>query len=79
MKNLRNKRKDVGLAEKFRFFAMAIDEMSSRQPEAKYKTDVFGIACQFSSQPKLKREDFKELAGMSIKQVVEELNLHMKL
>jgi hypothetical protein len=78
MKNNRNRRKDVTLGEKFHFLALAIDEMSSRQPDTKYKTDVIGIACQYSSQPKLKREDFKELAGMSIKQIMEELHLNIK-
>ena len=77
MKSSRNRRKDVGLAQKFRFLAMAIDTMDLT-PKSKQKTDVIGIACQFSSQPKLKREDFKELAGMSIKEVVEKLNLNIK-
>jgi hypothetical protein len=77
MKSNRNRRKDVGLAEKFRLLATAIDLMDSR-PNGNIKTDVIGMACSFSTQPKLKREDFKELAGMSIKQVVEELHLHIK-
>jgi len=77
MKSTRNKRKDVGLAEKFTYLARAIDIMD-RTPETKRKTDVIGLACQMTSQPKLKREDFKELAGMSIKQVVEELHLYIK-
>ena len=77
MKSTRNRRKDVGLAEKFRFLALAIDHMDLSRA-MHHKTDVIGIACQFSSQPKLKREDFKELAGMSIKQVVEQLHLNIK-
>jgi hypothetical protein len=77
MKSTRNRRKDIGLAEKFRFLALAIDCMD-RTRAMHHKTDVIGVACQFSSQPKLKREDFKELAGMSIKQVVEELHLYIK-
>jgi hypothetical protein len=76
MKSTRNRRKNVGIAEKFRLLAMAIDFMD--RSERKQRLDVIGMACAFSSQPKLKREDFRQLAGMSIKQVVEELNLHIK-
>ena len=76
MKSTRNRRKDVGLAEKFRLLAMAVELMDRN--ERKQKTDVIGMACAFSTQPKLKREDFRELASMSIKQVVEELHLHIK-
>lgn len=30
------------------------------------RTDIIGIACQYSSNPKLKREDFNELLQMKI-------------
>jgi hypothetical protein len=62
-------RRNVTLAEKFHYLAMAIDEMACRQPNTKWKTDLIGIACQFSSQPKLKREDFVGILDYKIKDI----------
>ena len=53
---------------------MAIDEMSAR-PDMKFRTDLIGIAIQFSSQPKLKREDFKGMLEMTLIDVANELKI----
>ncbi len=68
------KRKNVSFSQKFHYLALAIDEMSCK-PQRKYKTDVIGVACQFSSQPKLKREDFEGIIDMSIHNVLTILNI----
>jgi len=72
------KRRNVTLAEKFHYLAMAIDEIACRQPNTKWKTDLIGVACQFSSQPKLKREDFKGIIDYSIKDIAFLLNIKLK-
>jgi hypothetical protein len=74
MKSTRNLRKNVTFGEKFHYLALAIDEMDIRR-DAKFKTDLIGLACQFSSQPKLKREDFKGMLDMSIQDVLTILKL----
>lgn len=65
------KRNEVSLANKFHYLALAIDEIahSSRKP----RTDVIGIACQYSSQPKLKREDFEGILDMTIGNIIEHI------
>jgi hypothetical protein len=77
MKSTRNKRRDVTLGEKFQLLAMAMKEMECR-PETKFKTDLIGIACQFSSQPKLKRKDFQGIIDYSIKDIAYILNINVK-
>jgi hypothetical protein len=74
MKSTRNLRKNVTLGQKFHYFALAIDEMDICR-NTKFKTDLIGLACQFSSQPKLKREDFKGMLDMSIQDVLTILNI----
>ena len=73
MKSTRNRRKNVGLAQKFRLLAMAIDFMD--RSERKQRLDVIGMSCAFSSQPKLKREDFEGIMDMTVKEIAEQLNL----
>ena len=52
-----DKRKNVPFSQKFHYLALAIDCMDIHR-NTKFRTDLIGLACQFSSQPKLKREDF---------------------
>jgi hypothetical protein len=74
MKSTKNLRKNVTFGEKFHYLALAIDTMDG-SPNTKWKTDAIGVACQFSSQPKLKREDFKGMLDMSIRDVLTTLNI----
>jgi hypothetical protein len=69
-----DKRKNVPFSNKFHYLARAIDIMDIHN-NTKFKTDVIGIACQCSSQPKLKREDFDGILDMTIQDVVEKLNI----
>jgi len=55
---------------------MAIEEIyrmkqfhSTRKP----KTDIIGYACQFTSYPKLKREDFELMLNMTIGDIIKNL------
>lgn len=63
------KRSDVSIQEKFRCLSMAIDEVDKR-PTTKWKTDIIGLACQYSVAPKLKREDFEGMLDLTIADVV---------
>ena len=74
MKSTRNLRRNVSYGQKFHYLALAIDTMDCR-PNTKWKTDVIGVACQFSSQPKLKREDFGAMLDMSIQDILTILNI----
>lgn len=74
MKHLRNKRKDVSYVQKLHYIALAMKDIESR-PDTKFRTDVIGLACQFSSQPKLKREDFHGMINMRIKDIIMILNI----
>ena len=69
MKRLRNRRKDVSYVQKLEYITLALREIELR-PDTKFKTDVIGLACQFSSQPKLKREDFHGVINMRIKDFI---------
>jgi len=71
---MRNKRKDVSYVRKLEYVTLALREIESR-PDTRFKTDVIGLACQFSSQPKLKREDFHNLINMRIKDFIMILNI----
>ena len=73
MKRTKNRRKNVGLAEKFRLLAMAIDFID--RTERKQRLDVIGMSCAFSTQPKLKREDFEGIMDMTVKEIGKQLNL----
>lgn len=66
----RKKRKDVSIGNKFHYLALAFDEMYVLRPNAKYHTDLIGIACQFSSRPKLKRSDFDGLLNFTINDII---------
>lgn len=63
-------RKNVSLGNKFHYLALAIDEMYVLRPNVKYHTDVIGIACQFSSNPKLKRIDFKGILDLPLNEII---------
>lgn len=76
MKN--DKRSSVSLGEKFHYLSMAIDEIS-RRPMYDFKTDVIGLACQFSSQPKLKREDFGDMLNMTVRGTVNGIKIENDL
>ena len=63
---MKNKRKDVTPVRKLEYLTMALREREIR-PDTKWRTDAIGIAYQFSSNPKLKREDFDEILDMKLK------------
>lgn len=63
------KRKDVTIIRKLEYLTLALREREIR-PDVKWKTDTIGMACQFSSSPKLKREDFNEILDMKLKDFV---------
>lgn len=63
---MKYKRKDVTIVRKLEFLTMALREREIR-PDTKWRTDVIGIACQFSNNPKLKREDFDEILDIKLK------------
>jgi hypothetical protein len=71
---MKNLRKDVTFNQKFHYLSAAINAMTRRE-DAKWKTDVIGLACQCSSQPKLKREDFDGMLDMTLKEIANKLNL----
>jgi hypothetical protein len=73
----KNKRKDVSLGQKFQYPFLAINEMDISKGVVKYKTDVVGIACQFSSQPKLKREDFNGIMDLTLNEIVNILEIEL--
>ena len=59
------RRKDVTKIRKLEYLVLALREFEIN-PDVKFKTDVIGIAMQFSTSPKLKREDFDEVLNMTI-------------
>lgn len=63
------KRKDVTIIRKLEYLTMALREREIR-PDVKWRTDTIGIAIQFSSSPKLKREDFDGILDMKLKDFV---------
>ena len=65
------KRSEVTLERKFKYLAMAIDELERRSEGTVWKTDLIGLACQFSVNPKLKRQDFNDLINLSIKDIIQ--------
>ena len=66
---MKYKRKDVTKVRKLEYLTMALREREIR-PDVKWKTDAIGIACQFSNNPKLKREDFDEILDMKLNDFV---------
>jgi len=72
------KRSEVSLAEKFRVLSMAFDELD-RRPDATWRTDIIGLACQFSVAPKLKREDFNDIMNMSVGEIANVLTENKKI
>jgi hypothetical protein len=71
---MKNKRKDVSYVRKLEYITLALREIELR-PDTRFRTDVIGLACQFSSQPKLKREDFHNLINMRVKDFIMILNI----
>ena len=41
-------------------------------PLANRKTDIIGTACQYSNNPKLKREDFTDILDMKISDIIKQ-------
>lgn len=68
------RRKNISFSQKFHYLSHAIDVMDIHK-NMKFKTDLIGLACQISSQPKLKREDFDGILDMTIQDVAEKLNI----
>jgi hypothetical protein len=68
------RRKNVSFSNKFHYLSRAIDIMDVHK-NTKFKTDLVGLACQISSQPKLKHEDFNGMLDMTILDVAEKLNI----
>jgi len=67
------KRQDISPSEKMKYISAAIEDlyrMRSYKPDFKPKTDIIGIACQFSVDPKLKREDFLPILNMTIQDII---------
>lgn len=65
--------KDITPAEKMRYISLAVEFMTSgynKIPNYKPKTDIIGLACQFSSRPKLKREDFLSIMNMTLTEII---------
>ena len=63
---MKQKRKDVTKTTKLQYLILALREIELN-PDVKWRTDVIGIACQYSSSPKLKREDFDEILDIKLK------------
>lgn len=65
------KRSEVSTLRKFSYLTLAINEVRNSPEKMKWKTDLIGLACQYSHKPKLKREDFDSLINLSIKNIIE--------
>ena len=66
-------RKDITPAEKMRYISLAVEDMVSsykRNPNYMPKTDIIGLACHYTSRPKLKREDFLPIMNMTLNEIV---------
>lgn len=67
-------RKSITLAEKLRYISMAIEDCARMraQYDKKFKprTSLVGYACQFTSNPKLKPEDFEPMLNMSLREII---------
>jgi hypothetical protein len=67
------KRSEVTAGEKLRYISMAI-QILERSKSNNWRTDIIGIACQFSVAPKLKREDFESVLVLPLGEIVERYN-----
>lgn len=66
------KRSQVSNGRKFQYLAMAINEVERRE-DGVWKTDIIGLACQYSFNPKLKREDFEAILNTPIINIIEQV------
>ncbi len=79
---MRRTRKSLTDAEKLRYISLAVEEIvwrRKRNPNYKPRTTIIGLACQYSSNPKLKPVDFKPLMDKSLKEIIETENLNIKI
>jgi hypothetical protein len=67
------KRSEVTIGEKLRYISMAIQVLEINKSND-WHTDIIGIACQFSTAPKLKREDFESVLVLPLGEIVERYN-----
>jgi hypothetical protein len=69
------KRTEFTPAEKLRFISMAIEEVARMREihDKDYtpRTSLSGYACHFTSQPKLKPEDFEPMFNMTLREIIE--------
>jgi len=66
------KRSEVSLARKVSYLSLALMEIEESK-HWRYKTDIIGIACQYSNNPKLKRQDFDGIVDMSINDLLKSI------
>ncbi len=67
------RRKDISAAQKLRYISLAIEDVARMRVGNKGyvpKTSLIGYACQYTSQPKLKPEDFEPLLDMTLREII---------
>jgi len=77
LKFKRKLRKNVSIGEKLNYLSLAITErinMPKKRHHYQHKTDIIGLACQYSKNPKLRREDFDDILNITIKDIVSRLS-----
>jgi hypothetical protein len=70
----KRKRQEFTPAEKLRYISMAIEEVVKMRKFAnknwKPRTSLIGLTCQYTSQPKLKPEDFESMLDMTLREII---------
>lgn len=69
----KRKREEFTPAEKLRYVSMVIEEivrMNKEKKKFKPRTSFVAYACQYTSSPKLKPEDFEAILNMSLKDII---------
>lgn len=72
------KRPEVPLSRKLHYLSLALTNDLEYSKSPRSKTDIIGYACQYSSHPKLKREDFRELVSMNIGDLLKKVGADYK-
>ena len=67
----KTKRSDASIVKKLNSLVMALEDFKYI-PSRNRKTDIIGTACQYSSHPKLKREDFTDILDMKISDIIKQ-------
>lgn len=62
-------RKDVPIYRKLQAITEAVRDFKTL--DLKRKTDIVGVACQNTSAPRLKREDFDGIMDLTLRQIME--------